>query len=239
MAPPVNPIAAPSHDRKPKGSLRRWLLAVCLVLSGGLALATLDPAALQRQLIASFGPARVALLKDWLQIVNSAKAQGEQAKLTQINNFINRNIVFENDFGIWQQSDYWATPLETIGQGRGDCEDFAIIKYVSLRMVGIPAKKLRLIYVKAKLQGANGPMQQAHMVLAYYATPNAEPLVLDNLDTTIRPASRRPDLQPVFSFNSEGIFAGVSGMDKATSGGIGRLSRWEDVLRRISAEGYE
>ena len=106
-------------------------------------------------------------------------------------------------------------------------------------MVGIPAKKLRLIYVKAKLQGANGPMQQAHMVLAYYATPNAEPLVLDNLDTTIRPASRRPDLQPVFSFNSEGIFAGVSGMDKATSGGIGRLSRWEDVLRRISAEGYE
>ena len=212
---------------------------MCLVLSGGLALATLDPAALQRQLIASFGPARVALLKDWLQIVNSAKAQGEQAKLTQINNFINRNIVFENDFGIWQQSDYWATPLETIGQGRGDCEDFAIIKYVSLRMVGIPAKKLRLIYVKAKLQGANGPMQQAHMVLAYYATPNAEPLVLDNLDTTIRPASRRPDLQPVFSFNSEGIFAGVSGMDKATSGGIGRLSRWEDVLRRISAEGYE
>jgi predicted transglutaminase-like cysteine proteinase len=239
LAIPVKFLAIPCREDKPKGSLRRWLLAVCLVLSGGLALATLDPAALQRQLIASFGPARVALLKDWLQIVNSAKAQGEQAKLTQINNFINRNIVFENDFGIWQQSDYWATPLETIGQGRGDCEDFAIIKYVSLRMVGIPAKKLRLIYVKAKLQGANGPMQQAHMVLAYYATPNAEPLVLDNLDTTIRPASRRPDLQPVFSFNSEGIFAGVSGMDKATSGGIGRLSRWEDVLRRISAEGYE
>ena len=215
------------------------MLAFWLAVAGWQALATLDPAALQRQLIAGFGPARVTLLKDWLQTVNSAKSLGEQAKLTQINNFINRNIAFENDFGIWQQSDYWATPLETIGQGRGDCEDFAIIKYVSLRMVGIPAKKLRLIYVKAKLQGANGPMQQAHMVLAYYATPNAEPLVLDNLDTTIRPASRRPDLQPVFSFNSEGIFAGVSGMDKATSGGIGRLSRWEDVLRRISAEGYE
>lgn len=230
---------ANQHCNTPQGALHRWLLAFWLAVAGWQALATLDPAALQRQLIAGFGPARVTLLKDWLQTVNSAKSLGEQAKLTQINNFINRNIAFENDFGIWQQSDYWATPLETIGQGRGDCEDFAIIKYVSLRMVGIPAKKLRLIYVKAKLQGANGPMQQAHMVLAYYATPNAEPLVLDNLDTTIRPASRRPDLQPVFSFNSEGIFAGVSGMDKATSGGIGRLSRWEDVLRRISAEGYE
>ena len=230
---------ANQHCNTPQGALHRWLLAFWLAVAGWQALATLDPAALQRQLIAGFGPARVTLLKDWLQTVNSAKSLGEQAKLTQINNFINRNIAFEKDFGIWQQSDYWATPLETIGQGRGDCEDFAIIKYVSLRMVGIPAKKLRLIYVKAKLQGANGPMQQAHMVLAYYATPNAEPLVLDNLDTTIRPASRRPDLQPVFSFNSEGIFAGVSGMDKATSGGIGRLSRWEDVLRRISAEGYE
>ncbi len=77
------------------------------------------------------------------------------------------------------------------------------------------------------------------MVLAYYATPNAEPLLLDNLDTAIRPASKRPDLKPVFSFNSAGIFAGVSGTDKATSGGLGRLSRWEDVLRRIAAEGYE
>ena len=106
-------------------------------------------------------------------------------------------------------------------------------------MAGVPSNKLRLIYVKAKLKGANGPIQQAHMVLAYYASPNAEPLVLDNLDTTIRPASRRSDLQPVFSFNSEGIFAGVSGKTGASKGGIGRLSRWENVLRRIDAEGYE
>lgn len=230
---------ANQHCNTPQGALHRWLLAFWLAVAGWQALATLDPAALQRQLIAGFGPARVTLLKDWLQTVNSAKSLGEQAKLTQINNFINRNIAFENDFGIWQQSDYWATPLETIGQGRGDCEDFAIIKYVSLRMAGVPSNKLRLIYVKAKLKGANGPIQQAHMVLAYYASPNAEPLVLDNLDTTIRPASRRSDLQPIFSFNSEGIFAGVSGKASASKGGIGRLSRWENVLRRIDAEGYE
>ena len=106
-------------------------------------------------------------------------------------------------------------------------------------MAGVPSNKLRLIYVKAKLKGADGPIQQAHMVLAYYASPSAEPLVLDNLNTTIRPAAQRRDLQPVFSFNSEGIFAGVSGKDPASKGGIGRLSRWEDVLRRINAEGYE
>lgn len=204
-----------------------------------LAWAELDPAALQRELVARFGPARVVLLSDWLQTVNAAKTQGEEGKLKRINDFINRNIAFESDITVWQQNDYWATPLETIGQGRGDCEDFAIIKYVSLRMAGIPSNKLRLIYVKARLNTPNGTIQQAHMVLAYYATPSAEPLVLDNLQASIRPASQRPDLQPVFSFNSDGIYAGVSGKDKATAGGIGRLSRWEDALRRITAEGYQ
>ncbi|WP_301102168.1 transglutaminase-like cysteine peptidase [Propionivibrio sp.] len=222
-------------------SPRLLLCRLVLLLALGVIYpaAALDPAALQQQLIARFGPARVVLLKDWLQMVSSVKTLLDEQKLQQVNDFINRNITFEDDLSVWQQSDYWATPLETIGQGRGDCEDFAIIKYVSLRMAGIPASKLRLIYVKARLKTPTGSLQQAHMILAYYATPSAEPQVLDNLDAAIRPASARPDLQPVFSFNSEGIFAGVSGKDKATAGGLGRLSRWEDVLQRILAEGYE
>jgi predicted transglutaminase-like cysteine proteinase len=202
-------------------------------------LAELNPASLQQQLIARFGPARVVLLQDWLHMVDSAKTTGEEAKLRRVNDFINQQIAFESDISVWQQSDYWATPLETIGQGAGDCEDFAIIKYVSLRMAGVSTHKLRLIYVKARLKTPVGFAQQAHMVLAYYPTPNAEPLVLDNLQTSILPASKRPDLQPVFSFNSEGIFAGVAGSTKASEGGIGRLSRWEDAWQRIQAEGYE
>ena len=219
--------------------LRHFFLALLLVFSTLYAIAALDPVALQQQLSARFGPTRVVLLKDWLQTISSAKTIGDEARLKRINDFINQNILFDSDSGTWQQSDYWATPLETIGQGAGDCEDFAIIKYVSLRMAGISDGKLRLIYVKARLDTPNGPVQQAHMVLAYYATPNAEPQILDNLDTSIRSASKRPDLQPVFSFNSEAIFAGVSGKDKASEGGIGRLSRWEDAWRRIRAEGYE
>jgi len=218
--------------------LRRFVLGLLLV-AAVYALAALTPAALQQQLVARFGPEHIGLLKNWLQSIDSAKTMGEEAKLRQVNDFVNRNILFDADISIWGQSDYWATPLETIGQGSGDCEDFAIIKYVSLRLAGVANQKLRLIYVKARLQGPNGPTQQAHMVLAYYATPNAEPLVLDNLNVTIRPASARTDLQPVFSFNSEGIFAGVSGKDKASTGGIGQLSRWEDAWRRIQAEGYE
>lgn len=220
-------------------TVRRLALSLVLLLLALCAFAELNPASLQQQLIARFGPARVVLLQDWLHMIDSAKTSGEDGKLKRVNDFINRNIRFEDDMSVWQKSDYWATPLETIGQGSGDCEDFAIIKYVSLRTAGISTEKLRLIYVKARLKTPTGLAQQAHMVLAYYAKPTAEPLVLDNLEGAILPASKRPDLQPVFSFNSEGIFAGVAGSATASEGGIGRLSRWEDAWRRIQAEAYE
>lgn len=214
------------------------LLLMALSVVGSLAVA-FDTAQLRQQLTTRFGQARIELFDRWLKTVTDARDLGEPTKLKRINDFINRNIVFEDDRSIWDQSDYWATPLETIGQGRGDCEDFAIIKYLSLRRAGIASDKLRLIYVKATLKTPDGPIQVAHMVLAYYATPSAEPLLLDNLEPRILPAAKRADLKPIFSFNSAGIFAGVSGKDKATGGGIGRLSRWEDVLRRIAADGDE
>lgn len=213
----------------------RLLFAGLLALWLGLALAELDFATLQQQLIARFGPARLVLLKDWQAQLEASKKLPEAEKLKRLNDFFNRNIVFGDDITIWNQTDYWATPLETIGRGQGDCEDFAIVKYYSLRLAGIPVNKMRLIYVKAK-QGNNS---RAHMVLAYYASPTAEPLVLDNLDPVIKPASKRPDLTPVFSFNSQGIYAGVAGTTAASAGGTGKLSRWEDLMQRTRAEGFE
>jgi predicted transglutaminase-like cysteine proteinase len=214
--------------------------AACLALSALLAAVPRDPERLREELTARFDASRVPLLDAWMEMVSSAaRLRSEENKLIQVNDFINTNIFFEDDISVWGVSDYWATPLETIGQGRGDCEDFAIIKYVSLRMAGVPSAKLRLVYAKARLTGEAGPVWVAHMILAYYTTPAAEPLILDNLNERIMPASQRPDLQPVFSFNSDGIFAGVSGRGAAkAAAGIGRLSRWEDAWQRIQADGY-
>lgn len=179
------------------------------------------------------------MLRDWQEMLARSKSLAEKDKLKRINDFINRRIVFDDDMSIWNQSDYWATPLETIGQSRGDCEDFAIIKYYSLRDAGIPLAKLRLVYVKARLNGPSGPYLQAHMVLAYYPTPNAEPLVLDNLEAEVRPASQRNDLQPIFSFNSEAIWTGAAGNAASGTGGTSQLSRWQDLLRRAHNEGFD
>lgn len=175
----------------------------------------------------------------WRELIVAAASIPEPDRLKRVNDFFNRQLVFGDDPVVWGQADYWATPIESLGRGAGDCEDFAIAKYYTLRMVGVESAKLRLIYVRARTGVADGTPTQAHMVLAFYGQADAEPLVLDNLIGDIRPASRRPDLSPVFSFNSEGVFVGATGKDSTVAAGLGRLSRWEDLLRRARAEGFE
>lgn len=186
-----------------------------------------------------WGGGVVSRFNAWQGLVQSISAAPDAERLKRVNDFFNRHIRFAEDSVVWGQEDYWATPLETLGQGAGDCEDFVIAKYFTLKEAGVAPAKLRLIYVRAKTGTSAGAASQAHMVLAYYTQPEAEPLVLDNLIGEIRPASRRPDLVPVFSFNSEGVFAGVSGTSQTPIGGVNRLSRWEDLLRRARAEGFE
>lgn len=179
-----------------------------------------------------------AAFNDWRRMADeTGRIVNAGEKLRRVNEFFNRRIVFADDQQIWGQSDYWATPMETLAHGQGDCEDFTIAKYFTLIHAGIPIDQLRLIYVKARVGGPESAIVQAHMVLAYYPTPDADPLVLDNLITDIRPAFRRPDLAPVFSFNSQGLWQGAGGPQGA--GGIGRLSRWQDLLQRARQEGFD
>lgn len=214
----------------------------------GLALATII--ALQLPIVSAldFELMRATVLRnggnavsfnDWQKLLSDAQKLGNTDKLKRVNEFFNRRIRFGEDWQIWGQSDYWATPMETLSKGKGDCEDFVIAKYFTLLLARIPNEQLRLVYVKASIGGPNSKIVQAHMVLAYYATPDADPLLLDNLITDIRPASRRPDLMPIFSFSSQGVWAAAAGGTTQGAGGVGQLSRWQDLLRRARAEGFD
>lgn len=191
----------------------------------------------RRVLAEGFDSAAAGLLHDWEAMMTDSRGASEADRLQRVNAFFNRRIQFADDSKIWGKSDYWATPLETIGHGAGDCEDFAIAKYFTLKEIGIPAERMRLTYVKARIGGEQSELTQAHMVLTYYATPDAEPLVMDNLITDIRAASRRPDLIPIFSFNSEGLWVGVA--ESSSGSPTARLSRWRDVLMRTKKEGFD
>jgi len=183
----------------------------------------------------SYGNTGAASVIAWRDLLTGSAGQTEAVKLQRVNEFFNRKIRFSDDSKIWGMPDYWATPLEVLGRGEGDCEDFAIAKYMTLKAMGVPSTKMRLTYVKARLGGPQSTLVQAHMVLSYYQAPEDEPLVLDNLISDIRPASRRPDLSIVFGFNTEGLWAG--GMARAAPSQ--RLSRWQAVLARMREEGIE
>ena len=181
-------------------------------------------------------PQAVAGVQALQPLLTQALDMDEMAQLQAINQFFNRRILFRDDAEVWGQVDYWASPLEMLDKGAGDCEDYAIGKYFSLLAVGMPVAKLRLVYVRAQIGGPHGTVQ-AHMVLAYYSAPGAEPMILDNLITELRPASRRPDLVPVFSFNSEGLWQGVGAQTAGDP--TARLSRWREVLAKATAEGFQ
>ncbi|MBL8452570.1 MAG: transglutaminase-like cysteine peptidase [Zoogloea sp.] len=182
-----------------------------------------------------FGQAGSEAIDAWRSAVGGWRGLNEDEQLRRINEYFNRRIRFADDSVVWSQADYWATPLETMARGAGDCEDFVFAKYFTLRELGVPEDRLRMTYVRAQVGGAGSSVSQAHMVLSYYPSPDAVPLVLDNLITEIRPASGRPDLVPVFSFNMQGVFVG--GAAQATSP-VDRVSRWRELLLRMRSEGY-
>ncbi|AEE24261.1 transglutaminase-like cysteine peptidase [Paraglaciecola chathamensis] len=165
-------------------------------------------------------------VQDWQQLLNTSHTLPIDEKLYQVNNFFNE-LEFVDDIDHWGKDDYWATPVEFLATEGGDCEDFVIAKYFSLKELGVPAEKLRLMYVTATR------LRQAHMVLAYYEEPNSVPMVLDNINRRILPASRRRDLLPVYSFNGDGLWlAKEQGRgQKVQQGGNNNL--WNDLNKRM------
>jgi predicted transglutaminase-like cysteine proteinase len=186
--------------------------------------------------LSRYGEKTARTVDRWQAQIEKMKSLPDDEKLAQANRFFNRRIQWTQDPNAWGQNDYWATPLETMGRGMGDCEDFAIAKYTTLVLSGIDIDKLRITYVKARTTGPNGVTNTAHMVLAYYPTPTEEPVILDNMIPEIRPASQRPDLTPVYGFNSKGLWVGGA-VTPATTQPTTKLSRWREVLRRAEAEG--
>ncbi len=189
-----------------------------------------DPyAQLINQVEAQHGPIAAARVRYWFQLIEQGKTQDDHARLLLANNFFN-DAKFVTDEEVWQQSDYWATPLEFLIKDAGDCEDFSIAKYVTLDRMGLDTEKMRITYVKALT------LDQPHMVLAYYTTPAGEPLILDNINPQILPAGQRQDLIPVYSFNGNTLWLARSRNEQVPSGDAQQLGLWQKLMQRMQQE---
>jgi len=173
------------------------------------------------------GKGAVLRLKNLSTLVKEqAKNTSESEKLDYVNSFFNQ-IPYYTDLEHWGKKDYWATPLEKLSTNGGDCEDYAIAKYFTLSELGVSETKLRMTYVKAIKWG------EAHMVLTYFETPKAIPLVLDNINKNILPGTKRKDLIPVYSFNGDGLWLAKARGSGKRVGSSGKISLWQELMKRM------
>ncbi len=209
-------------------------LCVTLTLALNGAKATPPPNIVSKQdiqnAIQKYGLFAGRRLEAWQQLVNDNVNQPESVQLRNVNNFFNE-VRFISDIDHWKQTDYWATPIEMLSTDAGDCEDYTIAKYFTLKALGVSEKKLYLTYVKAIR------LNQAHMVLTYFKTPQSIPLVLDNINKRILEATKRSDLVPIYSFNGDGLWlAKQRGKGRSVSGGTRKLKAWNNLLERLKTQ---
>lgn len=134
---------------------------------------------------------------DWVKFLSTLKDKAPLVQLNEINTRINQ-ASYVNDQANWGQKDYWATPGEFMSRF-GDCEDYAILKYLSLRRLGWKESLLRVVAVK------DLNLKVGHAVLVVFfkhpKTGQMLPLLLDNQIKKIVPANKVRHYQPVFSLN--------------------------------------
>ncbi len=158
--------------------------------------------------------------------LDGVKTQGDIAKLKAVNDYFN-NVRYATDMKVYKKSDYWATPWEFLGKDKGDCEDYVISKYFALIYLGVDSRKLFFTYVKST------KFRETHMVLTYFKTPRSEPLVLDNNNLRIFPASKRKDLIPIYNFNGESLYkASRSGTGKKVKSNKSH-KKWDELKRNM------
>lgn len=207
-------------------------LLIVLIFATSLTLADkfgFSPELLNNIALRFGAPAKERIIQ-WQELIQDNQNQSEWATINVVNNFFNE-VTFISDKKHWGMTDYWATPVELLSTNGGDCEDFSIAKYFTLLELGIPDERLRITYVKALR------LNQAHMVLTYYETPDSEPLILDNINPRIKGASQRPDLLPIYSFNGSDLWMSKErGQGRKVEGGSQRINLWRDLNVRMQQE---
>lgn len=130
-------------------------------------------------------------LQDWTRFLHSIRGRDRTSQIAAVNTFMNerRYIVDPRNYGV---PDYWATPRQFLGRD-GDCEDYAIAKYMSLRDLGMPPEQMRIVV----LQDMN--LRVAHAILVVWHQGRA--LVLDNQIGTVVDATVIRHYRPIYSIN--------------------------------------
>ena len=132
--------------------------------------------------------------KGWKEFIAELQGKDEMTQLKEVNTAFNQHR-YTLDIDNWGIEDYWETPYQFLKKN-GDCEDYAIAKYFSLKALGVPVEDMRVV----ALQDLN--LNLGHAVLVVYVGDQA--LMLDNQIASVVPANSIKHYNPVFSINEMG-----------------------------------
>ncbi len=138
-----------------------------------------------------------AAARTFLAIIAQGRAQTGRARIGMINRAINLAIRPVSDLAQWGVIDHWSAPLETFTIGRGDCEDYAIAKYVALIQAGVAAEDVRLIIVRDLDVGEDHAVVAAHL--------DGDWVILDNRRLMLVKDSEMRRVVPLFVLDEAGV----------------------------------
>ena len=133
----------------------------------------------------------------FLQLITAVKARSGRGQLDEANRAVNMAIRYVSDFAQYGEADRWSAALATFATGKGDCEDYAIAKYVALTEAGFPRDDLQLVLVR------NRAARQDHAVLA--ARLDDHWLILDSRRPELMDDSEASSFTPLFAINYRGV----------------------------------
>jgi predicted transglutaminase-like cysteine proteinase len=135
----------------------------------------------------------------FLSMVDVGRRREGRVRLGWLNRAVNMAIRPTSDWAQYGYGDFWASPLQTLGSGAGDCEDYAIVKYVALRELGVLPDDLRLVIVQDEKR------EIGHAVVAVRYEQRW--LILDNRTMSILDADDVRDYRPLFALDQQGTRA--------------------------------
>jgi predicted transglutaminase-like cysteine proteinase len=133
----------------------------------------------------------------FLRLINAVKAKSGRDQLDEANRAVNMAIRYVSDFAQHGEADRWSAPLATFATGKGDCEDYAIAKYVALSEAGFSRDDLRLVLARDRA------VRQDHAVLA--ARLDGRWLILDSRRSELMNDSEATSFTPLFAINYRGV----------------------------------
>lgn len=153
---------------------------------------------------------------NFLAIIAQGRARSGLARIGTINRAVNLAIEPMSDMAQWGVEDRWSNPLETFTTGRGDCEDYAIAKYVALTAAGVPAQDVKLVIVR------NTAADEDHAVVA--VRNDDRWIILDNRWLTMVKDVEMAKAVPLFVLDEEGVRAFAAPVLTVARGGAAPAS---------------